>query len=91
MLPTDLQSNIHEEYCKMAQYHDAAISAEAKMLSAQEHGNTTAAERYRTEYERSLKIAEAMLNDLIRQVEEIIEGKRTEIEPVDRILKESQG
>jgi len=32
-----------------------------------------------------------MLNDLIRQVEEIIEGKRTEIEPVERILKEAQG
>jgi len=31
-----------------------------------------------------------VLNDLIQQVEEIIEGKRTEIEPVDRILKESQ-
>lgn len=73
----------------MSQYHDAAISAEAKMLSAQEHGNITAAERYRVEYEHNLKIARGMLDDLVRQVEEIIEGKRTEIEPVDRILKES--
>jgi hypothetical protein len=47
-------------------------------------------ERHRTEYERNRAVAEAVLNDLIQQVEEIIEGKRTEIEPVDRILKESQ-
>ena len=57
----------------------------------QKHGNRMAEERYRAEYERNLAISEAMLNNLILQVDEVIEGKRTEIEPVDRVLKESQG
>jgi hypothetical protein len=60
------------------------------MLQAQEDGNITLAEEYRDEYEHNLAIAETMLNDLIRQVEGIIEGGRTDIEPVDRILEESQ-
>ncbi len=50
-----------------------------------------AAERYHAEYEANIAIAEAMLNDLIQQVEEIIEGTRTEIESVDRLLNEEQG
>jgi len=81
---------VAEEYTKLGEYHSRAIEAKSKMLKARKHGNTTAAERYQVEYERNLKIARAMLNDLIRQVEEIIEGKRTEIEPVDCILKENQ-
>jgi hypothetical protein len=67
------------------------IEAKTKMLQSSKHGNKTAEERYRTEYERNIAIAEAMLKDLIRQVEEIIEGKRTVIEPVERILKQEEG
>ena len=67
------------------------MKAKTNVLAAQRHGNKAAVERYRAEYERSIAMAETMLNDLIRQVEEIIEGKRAEIEPVDRVLRESQG
>ena len=89
VLPKRMQQDIERQYLQLGKYHDIAMDAKAKMLEAQKHGNIAAAEKYRVEYEQNLRIAEAMLDDLIRQVEEIIEGKRTEIEPVDRILKES--
>lgn len=89
VLPKRMQQDVEQQYLQLGKYHDIAMDAKAKMLGAQKHGNIAAAEKYRIEYEHNLRIAEAMLNDLIRQVEEIIEGKRTEIEPVDRILKES--
>jgi hypothetical protein len=82
---------IAESYRHVAQWHRAGIEAKTKMLQSSKHGNKTAEERYRTEYERNIAIAEAMLKDLIRQVEEIIEGKRTVIEPVERILKQEEG
>ena len=91
VIPQGLQRQIRIEYSRVGTYHEEAMEAKGKMLKAGEYGNTAAEERYRAEYERNIAIAEAMLNDLIRQVEEIIEGKRTEIEPVDRILKEAQG
>lgn len=91
LVDESLQSAVAEEYLSMSRYHDQAIEAKGKMLAAYRHKNKTDEEHYRAEYEHNVAIAEAMLNDLIRQVEEIIEGKRTEIEPVDRILKESQG
>jgi len=75
----------------MSQYHKQAMDAKENMIKAQRHDNKAAEERYRAEYERNIAIAEAMLNDLIHQVEEIIEGTRTEIEPVDRVLSEEQG
>ena len=84
-----IQQAVESEYrTKIGHYHDEAMAAKGKMLQARARGNRAADERYQVEYEHNFAIAEAMLNDLIRQVEEIIEGKRTEIEPVERILKE---
>jgi restriction endonuclease S subunit len=91
VLPMDTQQKIAEEFSRMSRHHDLAMDAAGKEITAHEHQNRAAAERYHAEYERNIAMAEAMLNDLIRQVEEIIEGKRTEIEPVERILKEAQG
>ena len=88
---TQLESALESNYLQMSKHHYRAMDAKEHLDRARQHGNTAAEERYRAEYERNIAIAEAMLNDLIRQVEEIIEGKRTEIEPVDRILKEAQG
>jgi len=88
-LPDSVQQAVEAEYgTKIKHYHDKAMDAKGTMLQAHTHGNRAAEEFNRAEYERSIAIAEAMLNDLIRQVEEIVEGKRTEIEPVERILKE---
>ena len=86
------QYAIENEYkTKIEHYHDEAMDAKGRMLQAHKYDNKAAEERYRAEYEHNITIAEAMLNDLVRQVEEIIEGTRTEIEPVDRILNEEQG
>jgi hypothetical protein len=90
LMAESLQSSVAEEYLLVSHYHDQAMEAKDKMLKAHEHGNKTAEQRYRTEYERNIAIAEAMLSDLIHQVEEIIEGTRTEIESVDRVLNEEQ-
>ncbi len=89
LLPIGVQRGIAVQYDQMSQYHDLAVESTSKAKIAYEHGNKAAEERYGAEYEHNIAIAEAMLNDLIRQVEEIIEGKRTEIEPVERILKEA--
>ena len=88
ILPMESQQRIAEEFKRMLEYHYSAMDMATREIKASAHKNRSAAERYHAEYERNIAIAEAMLNDLIRQVEEIIEGKRTEIEPVDRVLKE---
>lgn len=86
-----IQQAVEREYkTKIEHHHNEAMVAKGKMLQAQARGNAIVEDRYRAEYKRNLAVAEAMLKDLIRQVEEIIEGKRTEIEPVDRILKEGE-
>ena len=88
-LATAIQQAVENEYrAKIRRYHDEAMAAKSKMLQARARSNRAAEDRYRVEYERNIAIAEAMLNDLIRQGEEIIEGKRMEIEPVEHILKE---
>ena len=84
----NIQQKAAEEFNRMLTYHHLAMDAAGNEVKAQEHQNRAAVERYHAEYERNIAIAERMLNDLIRQVEEIIEGKRTEIELVDRILEE---
>ena len=86
-----LESVLESNYLQMSQYHQQAMDAKENMVKAQQHDNKAAEERYHAEYEHNLTIAEAMLNDLVRQVEEIIEGTRTEIESVDRVLNEEQG
>ena len=91
VIPQGLQKQIRIEYLKIGGLHEAAMDAKGKLQRAREHGNGAAEERHRAEYERNIAVTEAMLNDLVRQVEEIIEGERTEVEPVGRILKESQG
>lgn len=88
VLPMNIQQKAAEEFNRMLTYHHLAMDAAGNEVKAQEHQNRAAVERYHAEYERNIAIAERMLNDLIRQVEEIIEGKRTEIELVDRILEE---
>jgi hypothetical protein len=91
IVPQALQSQVRTEYLKVGQHHETAMEAKGAMLKAGEHGNEAAQQHYGAEYERSLGIAEGLLNDLIHQVEEVIEGKRTEIEPVERILKGANG
>lgn len=91
ILPMESQQRIAEEFKRMLEYHHCAMDMATREIKANEHMNRSAAERYHAEYEHNIAIAEAMLNDLIRQVEEIIEGKRTEIEPVERVLKEKSG
>ena len=86
----EIAQAVEANYLMMTKHHYSAIDAKAQMLQAQEDGNITVVEEYRGEYEHNMSIAKAMLNDLIRQIEEIIEGKRMEIEPVDRVLQESQ-
>jgi len=88
VIPQGLQAQVRAEYSGIRNHHEVAMEAKGRMLRASEHSNRAAEERYHTEYQQNIAIAESMLNDLIRQVEEIIEGKRTEIEPVERILKE---
>ena len=88
-IPLQLQQQVAAEWDVVNHFHEIGIDLKAKMFLAQKHGNREAEREYQTKYKHNMEIAEAMLNDLIRQVEEIIEGKRTEIEPVDRILKES--
>lgn len=91
IIPQGLQEQIRIEYLRLGDFHGAAMEAKGKLQRAREHGNRVADEdRYRAKCEHNLSIAKAMLDDLICQVEEIIEGERTEIEPVDRVLKESQ-
>jgi len=64
-----LQERLEKEYLKMSQFHNTAIGAKKK-------GDDIA-------YRNNISIAEGMLNNLVQQLEEIIEGKREEIEPVD--------
>ncbi|HIE51532.1 MAG TPA: hypothetical protein EYP85_07205 [Armatimonadetes bacterium] len=87
VIPMPLQNQIAFQYHSLVRCHDIATEAKARMLRCKEQGNLQAAERPRREYKRNLKAAEAMLADLVRQVEEVIEGTRTEIEPVTRILE----
>jgi hypothetical protein len=89
-LPMDVQQRAAEEFSRMLTHHYLAMDAASNRDKAQEHQNRVAEERYHAEYEHNLTIAEAMLNDLVRQVEEIIEGTRTEIESVDRVLNKEQ-
>ena len=81
LLPPSLESTIEDAYKSwVASYHDQAMKAKAKMRQAQRHGNQVAEERYRQEFERNLALASAIIENLVQQVEEIIEGKRSEIE-----------
>jgi len=91
LLPVGMQHHISVQYEQMSKYHDLAVDSMNEAKKAHEHGNKTAEKRYSAEYEDNIAMAEAILKDLIRQIEEIIEGTRTEIEPVDRVLQESQG
>ena len=89
MMSKNIQDAIEKQFLSaITNYHTAAIEAKLGMLKAQRQGNVAASQRYQQQYKLNLEAAKAMLNDLIHQVEEIIEGKRTEIEPVERILEE---
>jgi len=90
VIPQGLQDQIRVEYLKVGDYHEVAMHAKSRVIWAREHSDRAAEERYRAEYERHISVAEAMLDELIGQVEEIIESKRSEIDPLDRDLKKSR-
>ncbi len=68
LLPSELQGAFAAEYRRMASFHERAMNAKA----AEDLG--------RAEY--YLQIAEGMLETLIVQVEQVIEGKRESVTPL---------
>lgn len=90
-VPRGLQVELRAEYLKVSNYHEVAMEAKGGMLRAVEHGDVGVERRYRAEYERNIVTAQTLLNDLVQQLEELIEGKRTRIDRVDRNLTETGG
>ena len=86
--PTDMTlESIPREYERIGELHEVAIDEKAKMLSAKGHGNRLAEKKFRARYEKNIELADEMLSELIQQVEEVIEGRREEIEDVERIIR----
>lgn len=86
VLSDEVQEEAAQEFQRMLEHHYLAIDAASSELRAEEHQNLAAAKRYHAQFESHISTAEAMLNALIAQVEEVVQGKRTEIEPVDPSL-----
>lgn len=72
----ELQKQIKKGYKKMLLWHDKAMEVKRKLIGG-EMSNKEAEKD--AEYRRNIKKAEAMLKDLIKKTEEIIEGKRKEL------------
>lgn len=64
-LSNQVQQNIEKEYLKMHKFHEKAMEAKK--------------ENNESEYQKNIKIAEAMLNDLIRKTEQMIRGERKDV------------
>lgn len=82
-VPEKIQEQVVSEYYRVLQINSSAMYNKEKMLQSERQGNERAAQRYRREYEENLRKAESMLANLIKQVEEIIESKRSKIEPIE--------
>lgn len=65
LIKDDVLKNIEKEYRTIAQYHDSAMKSKKK---GDEKG-----------YRENLETAEKMLKDLIKKTEEVIEGKREDV------------
>lgn len=72
----ELQKQIKKEYKKMSKWHDKAMEVKKKLI---EGGLSNREAEKDAEYQRNIKSAEAMLKDLIKRTEEIIEGKRKKL------------
>lgn len=86
LVPTfedELYEQIEHQHLSISDIHTQAMTAKTNMLQSERQGNERAAQRYRREYEENLRKAESMLANLIKQVEEIIESKRSKIEPIE--------
>lgn len=77
VLPDEHQEAIDVQWRRMNEVYERALEIKRGLLNDRGH---------RVNYEKRIAVAKGMLNDLVRQVEKIIEGTRTEVEPVDRVL-----
>jgi type I restriction enzyme S subunit len=76
VLPDSIQKGIEKEYKKMSQRHDKAMEVKRKLIDG---GMSNKKAEMDAAYQRNIKKAEAMLKDLIKKTEEIIEGNRKEL------------
>ena len=81
VLPDEHQEAIDVQWRRMNEVYERALEIKRGLLNDRGH---------RVNYEKRIAVAKGMLNDLVRQVEKIIEGTRTEVEPVDRVLVEAR-
>lgn len=78
----ELQSAIASQHQVIEEMHESALIMKHRIGNREESLDQAMV----SQYESILRDAEKLLNDLIQQLEEIILGKRMDIEPVDRIL-----
>jgi len=76
ILPDIVQKDIEREYKKMSRWHNKAMDVKKKLI---EGGLSNKEAEEDDKYQRNIKKAEAMLKDLIKKTEEIIEGKRKKL------------
>ena len=72
----ELQKQIKKGYKEMLLWHDKAMEVKRKLIDG---GMSNKEAEKDAKYQRNIKKAEAMLKDLIKKTEEIIEGKRKEL------------
>jgi len=87
ILPDQHVQSVKEGYQAINSVHNRAIKAKIKMLKAREQGNLNAERRFKHQYEENIQTAETMLKDLVRQLEEVIEGKRRKIRSVEQVTE----
>ncbi|MCK4235006.1 N-6 DNA methylase, partial [candidate division WOR-3 bacterium] len=76
ILPDIIQKNIEREYKKISKWHNKAMDVKKKLI---EGGLSNKEAEKKADYQKNIKKAEAMLEDLIKKTEEIIEGKRKKL------------
>ncbi|MDO9575972.1 MAG: N-6 DNA methylase, partial [bacterium] len=76
VLPDSIQKNIEKEYKKMSKWHDKAMEVKKKLIDG---GLSNKEAEKDADYQKNIKKAEALLKDLIKKTEEIIEGNRKEL------------
>lgn len=81
VLPLDLQEAIEKEYLKASSYHYKAMERKKILIARKDLSNKEAEKD--DEYKRLISKARYILDKLIDQLEEVIEGKRIEITPIE--------
>lgn len=76
LLPNSIQQKTEREYKKMSRWHDKAMEVKKKLI---DRGLSNKEAEKDPQHQRCIQISEAMLKDLIKRTEEVIEGKRKEI------------